>query len=121
MPYASVIQDKVKYSITKSKLNIVKSRITKFYKTITGVCTLYANNRVAFSVVGQMHGFSLRPFFAKEIIPGSVAFVYIENIQTFTSVPFGWDNSAPDVLWRMITTGLALGPLSRLSADKAAR
>lgn len=63
-------------------------------------------------------------YFANEIILGQfvrVAFMYIEDMQTFASVPFGLENSAPAELRHMINNSLALGPLSRVSADKAAR
>lgn len=114
MPYTAVIQDKLKYNIPQSKL---KSGIANIKKNKIKYCTIYANNRAAFSVVGQIHRFSLPPFFffANEIILGHLvrlAFIYIENIQTFTSVPFGWENSAHDELRHMINDGLALGPLS---------
>lgn len=107
MPYTAVIQDKVKHNIPQSKL---KSGIANILKNKIKYCTIYwSNSRAAFSAVGQMLRFSLRPFFffflANEIILGHLvrlAFIYIENIQTFTSVPFGWENSAHDELRHMI-------------------
>lgn len=123
MPYASVLRDKVKYNIPKSRLNIVKRIIKIFLKA--AVCTLREQS-CCFQCRRTNALFSLRPvfYFVNEVILGQfvrVAFMYIESMQTFASVLFGLENSAPAELRHIINSGLALGPLSRVSADKAAR
>lgn len=89
MPYASVFRDKVKYNIPKSRLNIIKRKIKIFLKA--AVCTLREQS-CCFQCRRTNALFSLRPFFyfASKIILGQfvrVAFMYIEDMQTFASVP----------------------------------